>query len=195
MARPSQCNWIEQVSSYLHPQRTRLTLPQGSRINAVRKWVHSMIGYHLDIQGSLCEFNIGLAIKQIVVEPRGIIVAAYVESEAHKLTPLEKESILNKTDEITLRRLATVLALKQAYIKAIDWFRLEFNWTKRRRRGTETCSSAGNSGFSKPIWASYVVTGSMKNSTSVCAPSTEGIDMSDISGTKLSRSSQNGFSH
>lgn len=60
------------------------------------KWVHSMIGYHLDIQGSLCGMamtqgtrnrvlNIGLAIKQLAVEPRGVSVSAYAESQTHKV--------------------------------------------------------------------------------------------------------------
>jgi 4'-phosphopantetheinyl transferase len=57
-----------------------------------------MIGYHLDIQGSLCGMamtqgtrnrvlNIGLAIKQLAVEPRGVSVSAYAESQAHKVRP------------------------------------------------------------------------------------------------------------
>ena len=137
------------------------------------KWVHSMIGYHLDIQGSLCGMamtqgtrnrvlNIGLAIKQLAVEPRGVSVSAYAESQTHKvrlpllrwfskaihsyffifqLTELEKEAIFNKPDEVALRRLAIILALKQAYIKAIgqplgfDWSRLEFNIEERTATG------------------------------------------------------------
>jgi 4'-phosphopantetheinyl transferase len=51
------------------------------------------------------------------------------------LTQLEISTIAggNKSDDIVLRRLCIVLALKQAYIKAIgqpigfDWSRLEFN--------------------------------------------------------------------
>jgi len=129
-------HWIEQVPETMQYE----------------KWVHSMIGYHLDIQGSLCGMamtqgtrnrvlNIGLAIKQLAVEPRGVSVAAYAESQSHKLTELERDAISNKPDEVTLRRLAIILALKQAYIKAIgqpigfDWSRLEFNIEERTATG------------------------------------------------------------
>ncbi|KAF8731148.1 hypothetical protein AX14_005087 [Amanita brunnescens Koide BX004] len=129
-------HWIEQIPETMQYE----------------KWVHSMIGYHLDIQGSLCGMamtqgtrnrvlNIGLAIKQLAVEPRGVSVSAYAESQAHKLTELEKEAVFNKADEVALRRLAIILALKQAYIKAIgqplgfDWSRLEFNIEERTATG------------------------------------------------------------
>lgn len=57
-----------------------------------------MIGYHLDWDGSLCGMamvqgmqrkvlNIGLGMKQICVEPRGVSVEAYAESQAHKVRP------------------------------------------------------------------------------------------------------------
>jgi len=55
-----------------------------------------MIGYHLAYQNSLCGMamtqglqrrviNIGLGIKQIAVEPRGVAVSAYAESLSHKV--------------------------------------------------------------------------------------------------------------
>ena len=55
-----------------------------------------MIGYHLAYDNSLCGMvmtqgrqrqviNIGLGIKQLSVEPRGVSVAAYAESFAHKV--------------------------------------------------------------------------------------------------------------
>lgn len=59
-----------------------------------------MIGYHLAFENSLCGMamtqgiqrkviNIGLGIKQIIVEPRGVTVSAYAESLKHKvLSPL-----------------------------------------------------------------------------------------------------------
>ncbi|KAG5641338.1 hypothetical protein DXG03_005471 [Asterophora parasitica] len=104
-----------------------------------------MIGYHSGFEGSLCSMimvqgnkhrvvNIGIGTKQVAVEPRGASVEAYVESQSHKLTPLEMENITReKDDETILRRLSMNLAIKQAYIKAIghpmgfDYSRLEFN--------------------------------------------------------------------
>ncbi|KAJ8456566.1 hypothetical protein ONZ45_g1223 [Pleurotus djamor] len=104
-----------------------------------------MIGYHLATENSLCGMamtqgiqrkviNIGLGMKQLLVEPRGVSVQAYVESFSHKLTSLEMSMITpDLGDEVMLRRLCIVLSLKQAYIKAIgqpigfDWSRLEFN--------------------------------------------------------------------
>jgi 4'-phosphopantetheinyl transferase len=59
--------------------------------------MHSMIGYHLHTENSLCGMamtqgirkrvvNIGMASKQVVVEPRGVPVLAYVESQSHKVS-------------------------------------------------------------------------------------------------------------
>ncbi|KAG1744622.1 uncharacterized protein EDB91DRAFT_1123517 [Suillus paluster] len=69
--------------------------------------------------------NIGLGIKQISVEPKGVSVAAYAESFAHKLTPLEM-TFLNPElgDDVVLRRLSILLSLKAAYIKAGWEFRV-----------------------------------------------------------------------
>lgn len=61
------------------------------------KFLQSMIGYHLAYDNSLCGMvmtqgrqrqviNIGLGIKQISVEPKGVSVAAYAESFAHKVS-------------------------------------------------------------------------------------------------------------
>jgi len=61
------------------------------------KFLHSMIGYHLAFENSLCGMamtqgvqrkviNIGLGIKQLAVEPRGVTVAAYTESLSHKVS-------------------------------------------------------------------------------------------------------------
>ncbi|KAJ7459455.1 hypothetical protein B0H11DRAFT_172180 [Mycena galericulata] len=109
------------------------------------KFLHSMIGYHLAYEASLCGMamtqgiqpkviNIGLGMKQVAVEPRGVSVKAYIESMSHKLTSTELQLIAPEFgDEVVLRRLCIILALKQAYIKAIgqpagfDWGRLEFN--------------------------------------------------------------------
>jgi len=114
-----------------------------------------MIGYHLAWESSLIGMvmvqgkqrevvNIGLGIKQVAVEPRDATVSAYVESLSHKLTQLEISFLGSHLgDEVVLRRLCILLALKSAYIKAIgqpigfDWSRLEFNISE------ETCSGDG----------------------------------------------------
>jgi len=132
-------HWIEQSPDDMPPE----------------KFLQSMIGYHLAYDNSLCGMvmtqgrqrqviNIGLGIKQIAVEPRGATVAAYAESHAHKLTPLELTFISNdQPDEVILRRLCILLALKQAYIKAIgqpigfDLSRLEFNIPEETARGDD----------------------------------------------------------
>ncbi|KAJ7108075.1 hypothetical protein C8R43DRAFT_1091891 [Mycena crocata] len=117
------------------------------------KFLHSMIGYHLDREMSLCGMamvqgiqrkviNIGLGIKWLGVEPRGVSVKAFVESMSHKLTPTEMSLIaLELGDEVVLRRLCILLSLKQAYLKAIgqppgfDWARLEFDIPHETVRG------------------------------------------------------------
>ncbi|KAK0489152.1 hypothetical protein IW261DRAFT_1414547 [Armillaria novae-zelandiae] len=122
-------HWIEQLPDDMPPE----------------KFLYSMIGYHIECGPSLCGIamtqgpqkrvvNIGLGIKQLTVEPRGISVAVYLESLAHKLTPTEMSLIpLDEGDETALRRLTIILTLKEAYIHAIgqpigfDYSRLEFN--------------------------------------------------------------------
>ncbi|KAH9986196.1 hypothetical protein BJV74DRAFT_542271 [Russula compacta] len=132
-------HWIEQMLDHVNPEHH----------------LRSMIGYHLAWENSLVGMvmvqgkqrevvNIGLGIKQVAVEPRDATVPAYVESLSHKLTELEI-SFLSPSlgDEVVLRRLCILLALKSAYIKAIgqpigfDWSRLEFNISE------ETCSGDG----------------------------------------------------
>ncbi|KNZ71929.1 hypothetical protein J132_05203, partial [Termitomyces sp. J132] len=121
--------WIEQAQDGMSAER----------------FMHSMIGYHSMFEGSLCSMimvqgvkhrvvNIGIGTKQVQVEPKGTSVSAYIESQAHKLTPLEMGIINQDSDDATrLRRFCMILALKQAYVKAIghangfDYARLEFN--------------------------------------------------------------------
>jgi len=134
---PNGKHWIEQAQDDMTPER----------------FMQSMIGYHLTFEGSLCAMamcqgtqrrviNIGMGSKKAAVEPRGVTVAAYVESVSHKLTPLELTTITQEpNDETMLRRLSIILALKQAYIKAIgqpigfDFSRLEFNIPERQAIG------------------------------------------------------------
>jgi hypothetical protein len=63
------------------------------------RFMQSMIGYHSGFEGSLCSMimvqgskhrvvNIGIGTKQVAVEPRGVTVAAYVESQSHKVSPV-----------------------------------------------------------------------------------------------------------
>ncbi|KZT00618.1 uncharacterized protein LAESUDRAFT_732117 [Laetiporus sulphureus 93-53] len=127
---PNGKHYIEQdVDSAMHP---------ANRLRA-------MIGYHLCYdnnvvgmvmtQGRMKDVvNVGLGVKQLCVFPPEATVAAYAESFHHKLTPLEQSFIApGEPDDVILRRLCLLLALKQAYIKAIgqpmgfDWTRLEFN--------------------------------------------------------------------
>ncbi|KAJ7799734.1 hypothetical protein B0H14DRAFT_3092755 [Mycena olivaceomarginata] len=130
-------HWIEQTPDDMPPE----------------KFLHSMIGYHLAFETSLCGMamtqgiqrkviNIGLGVKLVAVEPRGVSVKTYTESMAHKLTPVERALITpDLGDEVVLRRLCTLLALKAAYIKAIgqpagfDWARLEFDIPREAARG------------------------------------------------------------
>jgi 4'-phosphopantetheinyl transferase len=117
------------------------------------KFLHSMIGYHLAYERSLCAMamtqgvqrkvvNIGLGIKHVAVEPRGITVPVYAAAMAHRLTPAERQLIVPELgDEVILRRLCILLALKAAYIHAIgqppgfDWGRLEFDIPNETARG------------------------------------------------------------
>ncbi|KAF8137292.1 hypothetical protein EV363DRAFT_1317387 [Boletus edulis] len=114
-------------SSHRHTQQSPDDMPS-------EKFLQSMIGYHLAYENSLCGMvmtqgrqlqviNIGLGIKQLCVEPRGVTVAAYAESVAHKLTPLEM------TRPPPTKH--PPLSLKAAYIKAVSggfgWSRLQFN--------------------------------------------------------------------
>ncbi|KAH9834502.1 uncharacterized protein C8Q71DRAFT_711020 [Rhodofomes roseus] len=107
--------------------------------------LRAMIGYHLAYDNNLIGMvmtqgrqrdviNVGIGIKQLAVSPPDISVNVYAESFYHKLTPLEMTFVKpEEGDEVVLRRLCLLLALKQAYIKAIgqpmgfDWARLEFN--------------------------------------------------------------------
>ncbi|KAH7928009.1 hypothetical protein BV22DRAFT_1059825 [Leucogyrophana mollusca] len=136
---PNGKHWIEQSPDDMPPE----------------KFLQSMIGYHLAYDNSLCGMvmtqgrqrqviNIGLGIKQLSVEPRGATVAAYAESFAHKLTPLEMTFVAPELgDDVVLRRLCILLSLKAAYIKAVgqsmgfDWSRLEFNIPNETARGDD----------------------------------------------------------
>ncbi|KAF9031856.1 hypothetical protein BDZ89DRAFT_1063743 [Hymenopellis radicata] len=126
---PNGKHWIEQMPDGMPPE----------------KFLHSMIGYHIECGPSLCGIamtqgfqkrviNIGLGIKQIAVHPRGITVPDFIESMRHKLTSTEFGLIpLDQGDEVALRRVFILLCLKEAYIHAIgqppgfDYSRLEFN--------------------------------------------------------------------
>ncbi|EDR09468.1 uncharacterized protein LACBIDRAFT_293947 [Laccaria bicolor S238N-H82] len=129
-------HWIEQTPDDMSPE----------------KFIHSMIGYHLTVDNSLCGMamtqgtkrrvvNIGLGIKQYAVHPKGASVDAYVQSLQHKLTTLELSHISGQEDATKLRRLCITLAMKDAYIKAIgqpvgfDYSRLEFDVGNKRAFG------------------------------------------------------------
>jgi len=126
---PTGKHWIEQDSdNSMHNKSAR-----------------NMIGYHLAYDSNLIGMvmtqgkkqevvNIGLGMKQLCVYPPEVSVPAYAESFFHKLTDLEMTFIdPEKGDEVVLRRLCLLLALKQSFIKAIgqppgyDWARLQFD--------------------------------------------------------------------
>ncbi|KAF5353417.1 hypothetical protein D9756_008026 [Leucocoprinus leucothites] len=112
------------------------------------KFLHSMIGYHLAQDQSLLGMamtqgpqkkviNIGLGILAIKV-PGRTQLSSYIESQQHKLTPLELEAITRPQNHAdVLRRLCIILTLKSSYAKAIgqnaafDWARLEFDVDKK----------------------------------------------------------------
>jgi len=114
--------------------------------------LRAMIGYHLAYEGCLIGMvmtqgrqreviNIGLGIKQINPPPN-TSVAAWVESQYHKLTPLEMTFVNPEHgEEVALRRICILLALKQSYLTAIgqpigfDYSRLEFNFPAGRASG------------------------------------------------------------
>jgi len=85
--------------------------------------------------------NIGLGIKQLKVEPKGTSVQVYLESLSHKLTQVEMANIAGNPDDLMLKRLCILLAMKEAYIKAIgqpigfDYSRLEFDVPNQRVSG------------------------------------------------------------
>jgi phosphopantetheinyl transferase (holo-ACP synthase) len=85
--------------------------------------------------------NIGLGIKQLKVEPKGTSVQVYLESLSHKLTQVEMANIAGNPDDLMLKRLCILLAMKEAYIKAIgqpigfDLSRLEFDVPNQRVSG------------------------------------------------------------
>ncbi|EAU83102.1 hypothetical protein CC1G_11186 [Coprinopsis cinerea okayama7 len=129
-------HWIEQSPEDIPPE----------------KYQHSMIGYHLAISNSLCGMamtqgerskvvNIGLGIIQYAVEPRGTSLPAYIESMSHKLTALELKSLENQPEQVMLRRLCILLALKDSYIRALgqpvgfDYARLEFDVANQSATG------------------------------------------------------------
>ncbi|KAF8487015.1 hypothetical protein DFH94DRAFT_10814 [Russula ochroleuca] len=132
-------HWIEQMLDHVNPEHHLRSM-----IGYHLAWENSLIGMVM-VQGKQREVvNIGLGIKQVAVEPRDVTVPQYVESLSHKLTSLEL-SFLDASlgEEVVLRRICILLALKSAYIKAIgqpigfDWSRLEFNISE------ETCSGDG----------------------------------------------------
>ncbi|KAJ3503354.1 hypothetical protein NLJ89_g8476 [Agrocybe chaxingu] len=111
------------------------------------------VGYHLSFKNSLCGIaiaqgqseavaNIGLGIKQIKVEPDGILVEEYFSRLHHKLTLFEINSILGNTDDVVLKRLNMILTLKEAYLNAVGsplstelFSRMEFDIPNQRVSG------------------------------------------------------------
>lgn len=76
---------------------------------SAERFMHSMIGYHSMFEESLCSMimvqgvkhrvvNIGIGTKQVQVEPKGISVLAYIESQAHKV---RSTSVLDNPTSLT----------------------------------------------------------------------------------------------
>ncbi|KAF5334903.1 hypothetical protein D9611_009926 [Ephemerocybe angulata] len=135
-----------------HNSQGKHWIEQDQNDTPTEKWNHSMIGYHLAISNSLCGMamtqgerakvvHIGLGIIQYTVEPRGTSIATYIESMNHKLTAVERKSFDDQPEATQLRRLCILLALKDAYIRAIgqpigfDYARLEFDVVNGKAQG------------------------------------------------------------
>ncbi|KAI0358025.1 hypothetical protein OH77DRAFT_1502585 [Trametes cingulata] len=129
----------------------------------------SMIGYHTSYDHNLVGMamtqgrredvvNIGIGIKEISAPP-GMSGQDFAISLYHKLTPVE-QSFINPSqgEEVVMRRLCLILALKQAYIKAIgqpmgfDWSRLEFNIPEK----TATGDGRPLAGWEFRVWTSQL---------------------------------------
>ncbi|OSD04797.1 hypothetical protein PYCCODRAFT_1475868 [Trametes coccinea BRFM310] len=134
-------HWIEQIQH--GPDNDPVAAAQRAR---------SMIGYHTTYDHNLVGMamtqgrredvvNIGIGIKEISAPP-GLSGQNFAISLYHKLTPLEQSFIApEQGEEVVMRRLCVLLALKEAYIKAIgqpmgfDWSRLEFNIPEKKATG------------------------------------------------------------
>ncbi|CAL1698465.1 unnamed protein product [Somion occarium] len=125
---PNGKHWIEQAAD--------------RQMDPIRR-MKSLIGYHVAnddsligmamVQGRQREVvSVGLGIQRLSTKPLNMSVSDYAESQYHKLTQVEIDSLGNE-DEVILRRLCLILALKQSYLNAIgqpvgfDFTRLEFN--------------------------------------------------------------------
>ncbi|KAI0791099.1 hypothetical protein C8Q75DRAFT_716422 [Abortiporus biennis] len=116
--------------------------------------LRAMIGYHLAYDRSLVGMvmtqgrqreviNIGLGIKLLNPPPVTTAITAYVESQYHKLTPLEVSFVSPRehAEDVALRRLLILIALKSAYLSAIgqpigfDYSRLEFDFPNSKASG------------------------------------------------------------
>lgn len=84
-------------SSVIHKDRSAEQSQKAPDNLPPEKFLYSRIGYHLAYDNGLCGMamtqgverkvvNIGLGLKQIIVEPRGVSVTAYAESLAHKVS-------------------------------------------------------------------------------------------------------------
>ncbi|KIP06658.1 hypothetical protein PHLGIDRAFT_72337 [Phlebiopsis gigantea 11061_1 CR5-6] len=130
--------WIEQDSESAMNPTHRLKAMIGYHL----AWENNLIGMVMT-QGRQREVvNLGLGMKQLCTDAPGVSISDWAESQHHKLTPLEITFITPpEKDDVVLRRLCLILALKQAYIKAIgqpigfDWSRLEFNIPGENARG------------------------------------------------------------
>ncbi|KAJ7810186.1 hypothetical protein B0H13DRAFT_2477102 [Mycena leptocephala] len=117
---PNGKHWIEQVHAGRHAARKVPALDD--RVPPRVREVLCAMAMTQGVQRKVV--NIGLGIKHVAVEPRGITLI-----------------VPELGDEVVLRRLCILLALKAAYIHAIgqppgfDWGRLEFDIPNETARG------------------------------------------------------------
>ncbi|KAI0077014.1 hypothetical protein K474DRAFT_1174996 [Panus rudis PR-1116 ss-1] len=112
-ALPNGKRWIEQAWD--------------RRVDPMRR-MHSFIGYHIGMCNNLIGMVMvqgrqrdivtsGIGIQQLGTVPPDTSISDYLESNYHKLTQREIES-LGEDEETMLRRLCLLLALKKAYLEA-----------------------------------------------------------------------------
>ncbi|KAI0741620.1 hypothetical protein C8Q80DRAFT_1221604 [Daedaleopsis nitida] len=149
-------HWIEQVHHVENDNPVAAASRARSMIGYHTSYDHNLVGMAMTQGRREDVVNIGVGIKEIV-SPPNMSANDFAISLYHKLTPLEQSFIApDLGEEVVMRRLCVLLALKQAYIKAIgqpmgfDWSRLEFNIPAK----TATGDGRPLSGWEFRVWSS-----------------------------------------
>ncbi|KAH9940855.1 uncharacterized protein BXZ73DRAFT_88556 [Epithele typhae] len=134
-------HWIEQIHHVQNDDPVAYANRARSIIGYHTSYEHNMVGMAMTQGRREDVVNVGIGIKEIITPP-GITAIDFAKSLHHKLTPLEQTFVTpEEGEEVLMRRLCLLLALKQAYIKAIgqplgfDWSRLEFNIPEKTATG------------------------------------------------------------